>query len=265
MDAPAKVAPRFQRIRRRHFFELEDQPWFPRSWREMLTDFLRTAADVAVPYDKLLPLVLRGLEPMAELRIIDLCAGGGGAPDVLQKKLAKQGVHVEILATDLYPNVTAFERLGVPHKKEPVDATAVPEELSGMRTVFNALHHFRPPLVRSIFEDAAHKKQSLLVVEIVERTPFHVLFMLAMPLVVLALTPLVRPFRWDRLLWTYVIPLVPLATGFDGFMSCLRAYKREEFEELTRGLDDGYTWETGRMRIPFSPAYVTWVLGHPAD
>jgi hypothetical protein len=251
-------------IRRRHFFELEDQPWFPRSLRELLTDFLRTASDIVVPYDQLVPLVQRGLEPMEERRIVDLCAGAGGAPDVLQGKLAKVGVDVEILATDLYPNVTAFERLGVPHVSTPVDATAVPDELRGMRTVFNALHHFRPELVRAIFADAADKKQSFLGVEIVERTPLHTGFMLGLPAVVLALTPFIRPFRWDRLLWTYLLPVAPLATSFDGIMSCLRAYTDDELRELTAGLDDGYEWEVGRLRIPYSPAHVTWILGRPA-
>ena len=32
-------------------------------------------------------------------------------------------------------------------------------------------------------------------------------------------TPFVRPFRWSRLLFTYVIPLIPLLVLFDGTVS----------------------------------------------
>jgi hypothetical protein len=132
-----------------------------------------------------------------------------------------------------------------------------------VRTIFNAIHHFRPELVRAIFADAASKRQPLLGVELVRRTPLGVLAMVPIPLVVLGLTPLMRPFRWDRLLWTYVLPVVPLTTGFDGMMSSLRAYHPHELRELTEGLAEGYTWEVDRIRVPYTPAYMTYVWGMP--
>jgi hypothetical protein len=249
---------------RMHWFELEDQPWWPRPWREMMTDYLRTAAEVALPYDILLPLMHRGLEPLDSHRIVDLCAGAGGAPLALQSVLAKDGLDVEVIATDLFPNVPAFERLGVPHVKEPVDATCVPEELSGMRTVFNALHHFRPELIRQMFEDATAKRQSFLGIEVVQRSVPALVAMVPTPLFVMALTPIMRPFRWDRFLWTYLLPVVPVATWFDGTMSCLRSYTKGELEGLTDGLrGDGYTWEVGSVKVPWTPASLTYVLGHP--
>jgi len=45
------------------------------------------------------------------------------------------------------------------------------------------------------------------------------------------LTPSIRPFRWARMLWTYMIPVVPFVLFYDGVVSCLRAYSLEEFEE----------------------------------
>ena len=48
---------------------------------------------------------------------------------------------------------------------------------------------------------------------------------------VLLLTPFVRPFKWSRILLTYVVPLVPLIVVFDGTMSFLRLYLEHELRE----------------------------------
>ena len=48
----------------------------------------------------------------------------------------------------------------------------------------------------------------------------------------IAVTPLIRPLRWSRLLWTYLIPLVPVITLFEGLVSCLRTYSVQELHDL---------------------------------
>jgi hypothetical protein len=73
------------------------------------------------------------------------------------------------------------------------------------------------------------------------RTPAATLGMLGAPLITLAVTPAIRPFRWSRLFWTYLVPAVPAVVLFDGVVSCLRTYTPGELRALTRGLDaDGY-------------------------
>ena len=42
--------------------------------------------------------------------------------------------------------------------------------------------------------------------------------------IVLLVTPLIRPFTLSRILWTYLLPLVPLTCWWDGIVSQLRAY-----------------------------------------
>jgi hypothetical protein len=52
------------------------------------------------------------------------------------------------------------------------------------------------------------------------------------PLLVIVTTPFIRPFCWRRLLWTYVVPLVPLTCLWDGIVSQLRAYSVSELKSL---------------------------------
>ena len=63
----------------------------------------------------------------------------------------------------------------------------------------------------------------------------------------LVLTPFVRPFRWSRLLFTYLIPLIPLLVLFDGTVSMLRIYQPDELRALVAGVpgQESYTWDIG--------------------
>src|SRR2546425_11759383 len=81
---------------------------------------------------------------------------------------------------------------------------------------------------RAILADAVHNRQGIGVFEATQRRALALLLMLLAPLMMLVVTPFIRPFRWSRLLWTYLIPLVPLVTLFDGLVSCLRTYSVQE-------------------------------------
>jgi hypothetical protein len=87
------------------------------------------------------------------------------------------------------------------------------------------------------------------------------------PFLILFLTPFMRPFRWARLLWTYLLPVVPFVIWYDGWISCLRAYSETELHELVSGAETDspagrYRWEIGEARSGLLP--VTYVVGYPA-
>ena len=88
------------------------------------------------------------------------------------------------------------------------------------------------------------------------------------PLAVFGTTPFIRPFRWGRLVFTYLIPILPLLCLWDGLISCLRTYSVSELRELVRVLEsDGYTWDVGELRFPGTPVTVAYLIGssdHPA-
>jgi len=88
--------------------------------------------------------------------------------------------------------------------------------------------------------------------------------MLLAPVMVLLLTPLVRPFRWDRLLWTYLIPVMPLVALWDGQVSNVRTYSLPELRDLTKTIEsDGYIWEVGQVGY-FPRLRATYLFGYPA-
>ena len=82
---------------------------------------------------------------------------------------------------------------------------------------------------------------------------------------VLFVMPTIRPVRPSWLLFTYVIPLIPLLVLWDGLVSCLRVYSPAELEELLDGVtgSEDFTWEIGRIRLGRAPIHATYLLGTP--
>jgi hypothetical protein len=257
-------------MRRVHFFEIHEQPWCPEILRCLATDYLHTVTTLFRAYDSQAPRLRHLLERGRTRRIIDLCSGGGG-PSLRVAELAAtdRDDPVSLTFTDLYPNPGAFDvaRLNayihIDLERAPVDARAVPAHLAGVRTLFDAFHHFKPDEARAILRDAVDKRVPILVAEGTERSLKAIIGMLlTVPLLVLALTPLVRPFRISRILLTYVLPLAPLLILFDGVVSCLRTYSPAELRELSSGLAaDDYEWQTGQDVVLGRP--VTWLAGEP--
>lgn len=249
---------------RLHLFELEDQPWYPTVVRDAATDFLRFALETGNIYAPAAPLLQDLLARSEDRRIVDLCSGGGGPWTRLLPALHSD---VRVCLTDLYPNRTGLQRIAdqsggrISFRSEPVDATAVPADLRGVRTLFTALHHFRPHEARAVLADAVRQQQPIGVFEFTERSLRGLLLSAASPLLVWSSTPRMRPVRAGRLLWTYVVPIVPLTVLVDGVVSCLRTYSPAELRELSAGFES-YTWESGTLHGP-SPFGITYLVGYP--
>jgi hypothetical protein len=253
---------------RLHLFELEDQSWFPATIRDLATDYLNFVQTTFDLYTPIAPLLAEAMKDAGTTRIVDLCSGGTGPLPILVETLAARNIPVTATLTDLYPNLRAFERAKLRSKgridfhRDPVDARALPRSLPGLRTLFNSFHHFRPDDAAAVLRSAATDRQPIAIFEISERTPRMVLGILLTPLSVWLLTPFIRPFRWRRLFWTYLIPMVPLTCGWDGIVSQLRAYTIPELRRM--GEEAGaMRWRTGQAPLPIGRGRLTYMIGIP--
>lgn len=257
-------------MRRIHLFEIEDQPWCPASIRDAATGFLEFALHAGNNYAPVAPLLRREIERQGVQRIVDLGSGGGGPWLRLLPEVNSGSLAVQVHLTDKYPNLDALRRARsrggdrLHFHAEPVDAMRMPPELDGFRTMFTAFHHFPPAAARAILHDAVRNRQGIGIFETTQRSVRSVLATALSPLLVLLATPWIRPFRWSRLFWTYVVPVVPLVVLFDGIVSCLRTYSVAELEELVDGLGAGeYVWQAG-VAAGRVPVPITYLIGSPA-
>jgi hypothetical protein len=250
--------------------ELEDLPWFPAILRDGGTCFLEFAERMSGHGRMLVPPLERALDATGETHLSDLCAGGGGPAATIADELAKRGRTVTVTLTDLYPNTPAFERAAqaspgiVMGRAEPVDATAVPAELRGFRTIFNAFHHFPPALAKQILADAVRQRQPIGVFEVVSRELPMLLGLLITPISVTLSMPFWRPFRWPWLLLTWVIPVMQAFILWDGLVSWLRIYSVEELRALVADLDaPDWEWDIGTIQLGKAPLHGTYLVGYP--
>jgi hypothetical protein len=254
-------------LRRVQLFELEDFAWFPKTIRDLATDYLHFVQKRFALHRPMVPLLCDALKASGAANVLDLCSGGGGPVLALYEAMTAAGISVPFTMTDRYPNLNAFDRIsslypsGISYSVESIDATQVPRELLGMRTMFNAFHHFAPASARSVLACAVEARQPIGIFEIPDRALSTIIPLFLTPLFVAAATPFMRPFRWQRLLFTYLLPLVPFMCWWDGIVSQFRAYTVTEMLELTRGLDD-YDWKAERVRIG-GAGHVTYLLGFP--
>jgi hypothetical protein len=252
---------------RLHLFELEDQSWFPSLWRNFMTDYLGYVEGKFQLHRLALEPLNRALEDSGATGIVDLCSGAGGPLVPLLREWAEEGRTVPAVLTDLYPHAEMTERGGglFEYRSEPVDAAAVPPGLTGLRTLFNGLHHFRPNQAKAVLADAVRARQPIAVFEVADRTVPAILPLVLVPVFVLVLTPFIRPFRWSRLVWTYLIPVLPLAIWFDGVVSYLRAYTPDELLAMAQEVEpNAYRWHAGYQKAPKLPGRMTYLTGASA-
>src|SRR3984885_2939515 len=270
-------------MRRVQFIELHEQPWFPPSLRADVTDALQFGFNLLHAYDPIAPL-LQSVIDSTESRtnagqsstgqsIVDMCSGGGGpwldlAGQLRCRDAGGDSAGLQVWLTDKYPNLEAFRSVSassdhhITFYPEPVDAMKVPGALKGLRTMFTSFHHFPPEDARAILQNAVDAGESIGIFEATKRAPSTIALIFAGILLMFLHTPRIRPFRWSRLLWTYLIPVIPLVLLFDGVVSCLRTYRPQELREMVEKLTScEYQWEIGELATGKMP--VTYLIGYP--
>lgn len=244
-------------MRRLQLFEFLDQAWLPKALRAAGTAYLH-AAHKTTPFPALWAgEIARVLERRGGDWIVDIGSGAGGPVPAVMAELGRKGHRPRVTLTDLHP---APSLSGLEYWPGPVNAVRVPRELSGTRTLFLTFHHFRPEAARAVLADAFEQRVPICIFEITSRTATAISLSFLIPLLVFWVTATMRPLSLFQIVFTYVIPAIPLLAFWDGLVSQLRTYSEEEFRELTKGLTaSDYGWECGSVdapRVPFRPCYL---------
>ncbi|MEO5999033.1 MAG: hypothetical protein ABIQ00_20345 [Chitinophagaceae bacterium] len=238
-------------MRRIHAFEFGDLTWFPGKLRNYQTDFLQFAADTFDLYECLLPIIKKGIESSTGNTIVDIASGSGGGLLKVAEHLTKGIPHLKIILSDYYPNTDAFKRTKAKqpnvfqYEEAPVNAMDVPKYLNGFRTQFLSFHHFKPKDAKAILQNAIESNQPIGIFEAHQRDLKNIVRMLFSPIAVLLMTPLIKPFEIERIIFTYLIPVLPLLTLWDGVVSVLRTYTIRELKQMIYELRDNelFDWE----------------------
>lgn len=251
-------------------FEFEDQSWFPDVIREGMTDFLRFIFTKANLYHPIVPLLADALQRANTNCIVDLCSGSGGPIEQVAKLLAAQGKMVPIIVTDKFPNIAAYQLLHVKsngiiqHIAYPVDAMQVPSNIKGFRSIFSGFHHFSKSSATAILNDAVKANEGIAVFDGGDRNIWMIFaIILLQPIGFLLLTPFIKPFRWSRIVFTYLLPLIPFCTVWDGVVSILRLHTVKRLLEIAKATNSTkYYWKAGRVKNK-AGMHIAYLIGYP--
>ncbi|OUR97316.1 hypothetical protein A9Q84_13405 [Halobacteriovorax marinus] len=240
---------------RKHLFEIEDQEWFPSFLRQYMTDYLHFGWNTFKLGSPLVPLVKKALDQSNASHVIDLCSGGGGPILYLYNELKNDNLSFTL--TDYYPNLEAFKKVEresngkIKGISEQVDARKVGKDVKGLRTLFSSFHHFNPEDAKKILSEAAENQESILIAEYTERSlPCILKITLSTLFMIFFFTPFVKPFSIGRIIFTYLIPIIPLCLFWDGVVSCLRSYSEDELHGLVSDIKPlGYSWEISSEKV----------------
>lgn len=252
--------------------EFADASWCPQYIRDELTETLRHFAVTMKAYDAIIPEFIWVLQQSKCNKIIDLCSGASGPWEYLLQITDKFKIDVAtITLTDIAPNKQTQSSLREKYpekiifKEESVDAKNIDPELIGVRTIFSAFHHFTTAEAQAILQDAVDKQMPICIFEMTERSFFsflHTPFSTILPFAQRLFRP---PLPLHRLLFSYVIPIVPFVFFYDSTVSHLRTFSPEELQDMISTLNnkDSFQWETGKKKSPRSLITNTYLIGYP--
>lgn len=199
---------------------------------------------------------------------------------------------IEGVLTDLYPHLTEGKEIEktccrnpfadedkkvaggdapyVTYYMSSVNATKVPAELTGLRTIMAAFHHFSPTLAEGILRNCVENGNPFCTIELANRSFLPIVAVIAATMVAVYIFPLLGlvPMSKLRVLLIYITPVYLFFMLWDGIVSCLRTYTEKEFLALAARADpEGkFEWKTGsRMVTPSLPLSLkaTYYYGIP--
>lgn len=233
-----------------------------------MTDFLQYLTNASKLFKPSVGILEGLIDKTGTESLLDLGSGGGGGLLWIVSEIQKSHPDLKVNMTDLYPNTKAFEYTKSRGKNfsfsaKPIDARDIPLELEGIRTQFLSLHHFTPTDAVKILQNAVDANRPIAIFEGQERSLPSLLAMIFSPISVLLTTPLIRPFRWGRIIFTYLIPLVPIFVLWDGIISCFRTYSVAEMNDLIKLVKgkERYEWNSGKLKS--GPGINLYLTGCP--
>jgi len=266
-------------MKRIQLFEFEDFKWFPNWIRTCLTNLIVVLNKILGISDVLANLIAPILKQNGIKNIIDLGSGSGGVmPDVLHILHEKKGFSkLKLTLTDLYPSLVTIKKINdqnnesIHYFTKSVDATNIISAPEGLKTMVNCFHHMKPKDARKILKSAQESKQPLLVYEMAENNLPLVLWWILLPvsliiLIVMSLimTPFVKPLTARQLIFTYLIPIIPIFYAWDGQASMPRLYTQQDLNELLKGIQNtDYKWKNGIARKKNGKKLGTFLIGLP--
>ena len=266
-------------MKRIQIFEFEDFNWLAPFVRSSITNLLALLLKMFKTKSVVASLINDIKKQHDFNQIVDLGSGSGGVMiDVIQELNKNKKEPIQLLLTDLYPNKSVVNNINnaefenIHYQEESLNATNFKNTPNGLKTMMNSFHHMPPKSAKKILKTAQENKQPLLIYEMGENNIPTLLWWLLLPIsmvimvvMVFFMTPFVKNLTFKQVLFTYLIPIIPLVYAWDGQASLVRMYTFKDIENhLLKGLKkDSYTWKVDVAKNYKGKKQGYYILGLP--
>ena len=240
--------------------ELEDYDWFPTVLRKYQTDFIGYMVIKANLYAALVPLFKEFISKNSTAKIIDLCSGSG-LPAIYMHQHAK---HITTILTDKFPQDIITPK-NIIAEKESVDVLQYQPIANTSYTMYNAFHHFSDKEQIAIVQKMRAHKAPFLFVEILQPNISNVLQIVFTTVIIqLLVTPFLKPFSWQRLFFTYIIPINLFTILFDGLVSVTKSKSMQQYKNLFSTINEIANYRVTVQKIIKFPTIMICIKGEPS-
>lgn len=140
-----------------------------------------------------------------------------------------------------------------PMLRNEIEVYSVPNtefntQQEGVYLFVNSFHQLTVKQAKMKLNKVAESGNPVVVVEGNNDSLWQIIGMtIFVPLTVFCTAPFVKPFRISRLLFTYLIPILPIFIMIDGCLALLKLYSPKDLEEIISDLDiSQYDWKVGK-------------------
>ena len=229
-------------MKRHHLIEFNERSECPKFIRDSVVETLGLGLRWVKMGNIIGPPFAEFIQRAKVSKVLDLCTGTGVPISLLADWLNKNGEKApSFVVSDLFPNHESFEDitqqdgLSIESVSESVNALDVDTTIEhDTRTIINSFHHFTPDMAEAILDDTVEKKKSIFIYEGFRRDPMG----LAptgpwMTLALLTNPWIAQRSRLFKIIFSFLIPIIPLIAMWDGFVSTLRVHTQEDLMGMT--------------------------------
>ncbi|MEZ4796094.1 MAG: hypothetical protein R2785_02885 [Flavobacteriaceae bacterium] len=211
-------------MKRKQITQIINVGWFPKFLKSLIAEFLSWFVAKVNATKPFIPVIEDILNKTNHKRIINIEFNVGAGIETV-KPFLKDDVTVDSIHIS---NFNTSEK--------------------GVYLFVNSFHQLNSEKAKKILQDIVDSGNPLVVVEGNNDSLWQIVGMTVfVPLTVLLTAFFVMPFRISRIIFTYLIPILPIIIVIDGCIALLKLYNPTDLLELTSSLErNNYDWKAGK-------------------
>lgn len=211
-------------MKRKQITQIINVGWFPKFLKSLIAEFLSWFVAKVNATKPFIPVIEDILNKTNHKRIINIEFNVGAGIETV-KPFLKDDVTVDSIHIS---NFNTSEK--------------------GVYLCVNSFHQLNSEKAKKILQDIVDSGNPVVVVEGNNDSLWQIVGMTVfVPLTVLLTAFFVKPFRISRIIFTYLIPILPIIIVIDGCIALLKLYNPTDLLELTSSLErNNYDWKAGK-------------------